>query len=117
MSVVAIEKSGKKWKIAKSAKNRRIHGNTVAKMSGPAAKSALLVNVAGNKVEGTLNNCANGKTPWGTYLTCEENFNGYFGSTSSTWKPTAEQARYGFSAGGFGYDWHKFDPRFDLANA
>ena len=39
MSVVAIEKSGNKWKVAKSSKNRRIHGNTVAKMSGPAASS------------------------------------------------------------------------------
>ncbi len=117
MSVVAIEKSGNKWKIAKSAKNRRIHGNTVAKMSGPAASSELLVNAAGNKIQGTLNNCANGKTPWGTYLTCEENFNGYFGATSTTWKASPEQARYGIAAGGFGYGWHNFDPRFDLANA
>ena len=117
MSVVAIEKSGKKWKVAKSAKNRRIHGNTIAKMSGPAASSSLLVNAAGNKIQGTLNNCANGKTPWGTYLTCEENFNGYFGTTSTTWKPSAELTRYGVVAAGFGYDWHKFDPRFDLANA
>jgi secreted PhoX family phosphatase len=117
MSVIMIEKSSKKgWKIAKSDKNRRLHVNSPALFSGPAAKSAMLVNAAGNPVQGTLNNCANGYTPWGTYLTCEENFNGYFGSTSSTWKASAEQARYGFTAAGFGYEWHKFDARFDLAN-
>ena len=117
MSVIMIEKAAKGWKIAKSDKNRRIHVNTPAVFTGPAAKSDLLKNAAGNPVQGTLNNCANGYTPWGTYLTCEENFNGYFGSTSSTWKASAEQARYGFTAAGFGYDWHKFDARFDLANA
>ncbi len=117
MSVIMIEKAAKGWKIAKSDKNRRIHVNTPAVFTGPAAKSDLLRNAAGNPVQGTLNNCANGYTPWGTYLTCEENFNGYFGSTSSTWKASAEQARYGFTAAGFGYDWHKFDARFDLANA
>lgn len=53
--------------------------------------------------------------PWGTYLTCEENFNGYFGSTSSTWKASTEEARYGINANGFGYDWHKYDQRFDRA--
>ena len=116
VSVIQIEKAGKGWKIAKSAKNRRIHVNTIAKMSGPAADSALLQNAAGNPVQGTLNNCANGYTPWGTYLTCEENFNGYFGANSATWKASAEQARYGYSANGFGYGWHKFDARFDLSN-
>ncbi|MEY3111426.1 MAG: hypothetical protein RIT23_557 [Actinomycetota bacterium] len=117
MSVIKIEKAAKGWKIAKSDKNRRIHVNTPMVFTGPAAKSDLLKNAAGNPVQGTLNNCANGYTPWGTYLTCEENFNGYFGSTSSTWKASADQARYGFSANGFGYDWHKFDARFDLSNA
>ena len=74
-------------KVAKSKKNRRVHVNTLATISGPVAKSALIQNAAGNPIQGTMNNCANGKTPWGTYLTCEENFNGYFGSTSTTWKP------------------------------
>ena len=116
VSVLMIENTKTGWKLAKSAKNRRIHGNTPMKFSGPAAKSDLLVNAAGNPVLGTLNNCANGYTPWGTYLTCEENFNGYFGTAQTTWKANTEQARYGIVAAGFGYDWHKFDARFDLAN-
>ncbi|NBU60660.1 MAG: DUF839 domain-containing protein, partial [Actinobacteria bacterium] len=117
ISVVAIENVGGKWKIAKSNKNRRVHVNTLAKMSGPVATSTLIQNVAGNPIQGTMNNCANGKTPWGTYLTCEENFNGYFGATSTTWKASAEQARYGITATGNGYDWHKYDARFDVSNA
>jgi secreted PhoX family phosphatase len=117
VSVVMIENTKSGWKLVKSAKNRRIHGNTPMKFSGPAAKSEMLVNSAGNPVLGTLNNCANGQTPWGTYLTCEENFNGYFGTASTAWKANVEQTRYGVVAAGFGYDWHKFDARFDLSNA
>lgn len=116
MSVIAIEKAGEKWKIAKSKKNRRVHVNSLVQMSGPAATSAYLVNKAGNPFQGTLNNCANGYTPWGTYLTCEENFNGYFGALNTTWKASPEQARYGVTANGFGYDWHKFDARFNLTD-
>lgn len=116
VSVLMIENTKTGWKLTKSAKNRRIHVNTPMKFSGPAAKSDLLVNAAGNPVLGTLNNCANGYTPWGTYLTCEENFNGYFGTANTAWKANTEQARYGINAAGFGYDWHKFDARFDLSN-
>ncbi len=99
-----------------SRKNRRITPNTPVAFSGPAADSPLLENPAGNHFAGTVNNCANGKTPWGTYLTCEENFNGYFGS-EAPFTATPEQARYGFSAGGFGYAWHVHDRRWDLNDA
>ncbi len=115
VGLMYIEKDSKGWSLKRDKRNRRIHVNTPVEFSGPAAKSALLVNTAGNEPLGTLNNCANGYTPWGTYLTCEENFNGYFGSTSSTWKASTEEARYGINANGFGYDWHKFDQRFDRA--
>jgi hypothetical protein len=59
---------------------------------------------------GTFNNCGGGRTPWGTFLTCEENFNGYFVNTGSI---PPEQRRYGISAKGAGYRWHEFDERFD----
>jgi hypothetical protein len=64
---------------------------------------------------GTLNNCAMGYTPWGTYLACEENWNGYFGTDDGSWAATALEARYGVTRAGFGYNWHKASERFDLA--
>ena len=116
MSVIELEKANGTWQVVIAAgnRNRRIHVNTPVSFSGPAASSPLLD--TGSVPLGTVNNCASGYTPWGTYLTCEENFNGYFGS-AGTFSPTAEQARYGLSAGGFGYGWHLFDPRFDVAQA
>ena len=103
VSVVEIKQNDQGvWEVVKnSAYNRRIHVNTPVTFSGPAAGDALLNTPKGNAPAGTVNNCANGFTPWGTYLTCEENFNGYFGATGD-WEPTTEQARYGFRTNGFG---------------
>src|SRR5690606_31769274 len=69
------------WGVVPSHWNRRIAANTPMTFSGPAAGHRLLRTSAdptGTRPLGTFNNCANGATPWGTYLTCEENFNGYF---------------------------------------
>ncbi len=102
--------------VANSPYNRRIHGNTPIALQGPAAGHALLrtaADPAGTEVLGTLNNCGNGWTPWGTYLTCEENFNGYFGWNGPR-TPSALESRYGITQGGFGYLWHEVDPRFDV---
>jgi secreted PhoX family phosphatase len=103
--------------VAGSPYNRRIHGNTAITLQGPAAgldAMATAEDPSGTLVKGTLNNCGNGRTPWGTYLTCEENFNGYFGWNGDHTQ-TALEARYGITAGGFGYRWHLVDPRFDVA--
>lgn len=118
VSIVEIKKTEEKWQTVKSVHARRIHVNTPVSFSGPAAGHALLQTLAGNIPLGTVNNCASGPTPWGTYLTCEENFNGYFGATNKeqTWMPTESQERYGFSDTGFGYNWHEYDARFDLSN-
>jgi uncharacterized protein len=102
--------------VASSRFNRRITGNTPMTISGPAAGNDLLKTAAdttGTTALGTLNNCANGFTPWGTYLTCEENFNGYFG-WNGTRTANALENRYGLTQGGFGYLWHTVDPRFDI---
>jgi secreted PhoX family phosphatase len=121
VSVVEVRKKAGKMDVQRpSAFARRITGKTPTRVSGPAAGHALMKTAAdpsGTVVLGTLNNCAHGYTPWGTYLACEENFNGYFGTTSAqlTAAPlNALERRYGLNAGGFGYRWHEADARFDL---
>ncbi len=82
------------------------------RLSGPAAGDARLMTSAdptGRRVLGTINNCAMGYTPWGTYLACEENFNGYFRKLGA---PTPLEQRYGINASGAGYLWHTTDLRF-----
>jgi secreted PhoX family phosphatase len=98
--------------------NRRIDHNTPMTISGPAAGHALLQTSAdptGTQVLGTLNNCGAGRTPWGTYLTCEENFNGYFGSTDPDLALPEGFDRYGIALES-GYAYEQFDPRFDIAS-
>ncbi|MGK0499429.1 MAG: secreted PhoX family phosphatase [Oceanicoccus sp.] len=114
VSVLKIKNTKRRgWKVIRSKNTRRITVNTPVAFTGPAAESELLQNPNGNIPLGTVNNCGSGPTPWGTYLTCEENFNGYFG-TQSSFFPSEEQQRYGFSDTGFGYGWYLFDKRFDL---
>lgn len=119
VSVVEVRKKRNEWEVVRNSPyGRRITGNTPCRLSGPAAGHALLRtngDPTGTQVLGTLNNCAHGFTPWGTYLTCEENWNGYFGTTRS-FTPTPHERRYGVTANGFGYRWHEVDPRFDIRN-
>jgi uncharacterized protein len=119
ISVVHVKRApdGSWTHVKNSPYNRRIHGNTPIRLQGAAAGHALLrtaADPAGTQALGTLNNCGNGRTPWGTYLTCEENFNGYFG-WNGTRTPTVLDQRYGVTQNGFGYRWHTVDPRFDVA--
>ncbi|MFV0369435.1 MAG: PhoX family protein, partial [Hyphomicrobiaceae bacterium] len=124
VSVLEIAEGENGWSIVKDSPfNRRITHNTPMKFAGPAAGHVLLKTRAdptGMAASGTMNNCGAGKTPWGTYLTCEENFNGYFGSTEKSrvaLYPMVVKgyARYGIDADGWGYDYHKWDARFDTA--
>jgi uncharacterized protein len=66
------------------------------------------------KCKGTFANCANGKTPWGTYLTCEENFQGCFTTDNINFKPNTMQQRYGVTRKGYNLYWHTFDKRFNI---
>ncbi|MFW1941679.1 PhoX family protein [Acinetobacter junii] len=110
VSVIEIkkDKTSQKVEVVKnSVFNRRITGSTVMDLAGAAAGSTLLATAyspAARQTRGTHNNCGNGYTPWGTYLTTEENFIGYFArsATDDTLRRPEEiiaLKRYGLKAG------------------
>ena len=117
VTVMEIANGANGWDVVvDSPYNRRITHETQMTMDGPAAGSALMQTNAdpeGMSPKGTMNNCGSGKTLWGTYLTCEENFNGYFGATGA-YEETDGLARYGIGGEGR-YAYEKFDTRYDLS--
>jgi hypothetical protein len=110
VSIIEVQRSGDTWRIVRPSNYaRRITMRTPMRLAGPAAGAAQMrtaTDPSGTQVLGTLNNCAHGYTPWGTYLTCEENFALYF--------VNGNDKRYGVSEKGRGYRWNEFDERFDL---
>jgi secreted PhoX family phosphatase len=119
ISVAHVKLEGGQWKVVVPSKyNRRLTAYSPFTLTGPAAGHPLLQTAAdssGTLALGTFNNCGNGFTPWGTYLTCEENFNGYFGTLSGSDTRDASQKRYGLTAGASSNRWEEFDARFDYA--
>ncbi|RVH11530.1 PhoX family protein [Sinorhizobium meliloti] len=118
VTVMEVAEGENGWEIKlDSPFNRRITHLTPMKISGPAAGSDLIKTEAdpnGTDCLGTFNNCGAGKTPWGTYLTCEENFNGYFGSTDPNFAMPDDFKRYGIVAE-TRYGYEAYDPRFDVS--
>lgn len=117
-TVIEIRKEGGTWQPVLDGKlNRRITAKTPMTISGPAAGHARLQTEAdptGTEVLGTINNCAGGVTPWGTYIMAEENFHGYFtGSLPDGHAETQNYQRFGVPGGS--YDWGKYHDRFDLS--
>ena len=117
-TIVEIRKVDGKWKVVTDGKyNRRITTNTPMEITGPAAGHDRLktsADATGTRAIGTLNNCAGGVTPWGTYIMAEENFHGYFsGKLPEGHKEAANYKRYGVPEGG--YEWGNFYDRFDLS--
>ena len=125
-SVVEIaQDSSGKWSVVRDGSmNRRITPlDTAMTLSGPAAGHARLKtndDPAGVNVIGTINNCAGGLTPWGTWLMAEENFHGYFwtdtldaeGKPDLTAQPEAKQMkRYGVPG-----MWYAWGTRYDRYN-
>ncbi len=119
VTVVEIANTDGTWGIVKdSPYNRRITPQTDMTLTGPAAGHDLMKTAAdatGTMSKGTWNNCGNGVTPWGTYLACEENFNGYFSAADENHEVSPELKRYGVSASDWGYGWAKIDDRFDVS--
>jgi uncharacterized protein len=113
VSVAEIRKRGDNWVVVRGAYNRRVTGATPMTVSGPArghAKLRTAYSPEGTRTRGTLNNCAQGQTPWGTYLACEENWAGYFVNRGE--RPR-EQLRYGVPNTSGRYGWETVEPRFD----
>ncbi len=116
-SVIEVKKDGGAWGVVSGSKYaRRITMDTAMELTGPAAGHALLQTAAdpsGTKVLGMVNNCAGGQTPWGTWVTAEENINGYFwGELKDDHANAKGFKRYGIP--GNWYNWGAYDGRFDI---
>ena len=119
VSVFEIAQEGGAWGIVlDSPMNRRITPDTPMEITGPARGHEMMktaADPAGTTALGTWNNCGNGRTPWGTYLACEENFNGYFSSSDPALALGAAHERYGIEHEDRGYRWAMTDERFDVS--
>jgi uncharacterized protein len=117
-SVIEVKRENGKWRVvAGSRYARRIDATTPMEITGPAAGHARMQTVAdrsGRRVFGMFNNCAGGVTPWGTWLTCEENIHHYFtGRLPEGHAEARNHRRYGVP-GGF-YRWGQSHERFDVS--
>ncbi|MEP9378978.1 PhoX family phosphatase [Aquabacter sp. CN5-332] len=115
-SVIEVARENGRWRVVPGAPEaRRITATTPMELSGPAAGDDLLKTAAdptGRAVLGMVNNCAGGVTPWGTWLTCEENFNLYFLGKPDAHPRRTALRRYGVPAAYFA--WGLFHDRFDI---
>jgi secreted PhoX family phosphatase len=139
-SIIEVRKENGRWKVVPDSRYaRRISAlDTEMAISGPAAGHPRMQtsgDPGGRRVVGTVNNCAGGITPWGTYLMAEENFHGYFsgdldkhplrgagdaedaesntaGELLGTHPEKGNYARYGVPAGR--YAWGRYHSRFDV---
>lgn len=119
-SVVEIELADGRWRPVEGSKlSRRISLSTPHEISGPGRGSAILATSAdpdATTIIGTMANCAGGTTPWGTFLSGEENFQDSFAGVGAVTDPKtkAAHARYGVAEKSeFGLE--RIDPRFDCA--
>jgi secreted PhoX family phosphatase len=114
VSVTEIAWRENRWEAVRPSPHaRRFTASTPFAIGGPAAGHALMktaADPAGVLALGTFNNCASGMTPWGTYLSGEENFANYFDAGE---QPTPHERRWGLRKSGAGYRWHEHDERFD----
>lgn len=128
VSIVEIKRERGRWRFVKDSRyNRRVTADSPIEIGGPARGAALMrtkADLAGERAFGTFANCAGGETPWGTYLTAEENIQDYFANLDQLearndvdpfiveshrrWRMWKAQSLY---------NWDIADARFDLATA
>ena len=104
VSVVEVKQIGGEWHVVTSDNNRRITATTPMNIAGPAAGHARMktsTDPTGKHMRGTFANCAGGMTPWGTYLTCEENFDGFFTLPDDVTDQREHHMRYGIGKNRF----------------
>ena len=122
-TVIEIRRNSRDgWEVVTgSLYNRRITGETEMEITGPAAGDDMMkvsYDQTGRRVRGMFNNCGGGTTPWGTVLTCEENFNQYFANRATlpdTDERKANHTRYGLPESESERGWELYHDRFDLA--
>ncbi len=125
ISVVEVIKTNGKWSYRKASKyNRRITADTPFEIKGPARAYAWMKTQAdptGTRALGTFGNCAGGRTPWGTYLSAEENIQDYFGNVKALNADAAisvavklAHRRWRMWSDVSPYGWDVLDKRFDL---
>jgi secreted PhoX family phosphatase len=119
IEIIRDKKSGQWQRVFPSAYNRRITALTPMRIAGPLAGHEAMKtrdDPEGLTVFGTINNCSMGFTPWGTYLTCEENWHNYFvNRDSDDHAGRRSHKRYGIANAetSRSYGWETADPRFD----
>ncbi len=116
ISVVEVAKNQDgEWEVVRPSQYaRRITPHTPMTVSGPAKGHKRFITEAdptGSQVLGTMQNCANGETPWGTYLTCEENWADIFVKEG---EQNPLEKRYGLADADESYRWVEFDDRFNV---
>jgi secreted PhoX family phosphatase len=113
LAVFEVRLENGAWQMVRPSRYaRRFTMDTPFAIGGPAAAHPMMrtaADPAGRLALGTLNNCASSQTPWGTYLSGEENWMLYFGGGDNV---PAHHRRWGMRKDG-AYQWEKFDPRFD----
>jgi len=122
LTVVVIERdrgTGRMTAVLDAQYNRRYTVTSEFVLDGPAAGSDLLKTSAdptGTRAFGTVNNCSGGVTPWGTFLSGEENFHNYFANAAAVTDPVvaARAKRYGITEEATERKWERFEPRFDM---
>ncbi len=122
-SVIEVElDTAGQWQVKRdSSFNRRYTADSMFEITGPAAGHDWLrtsYDPQGRAARGTMANCAAGKTPWGTVLSAEENFQDYFsnGKLVTDELKVKSNKRYGIPNEASSYGWDLVDERFSIAS-